>query len=490
MKKEKKRWFSKKKLWAAGNRLVVALVAVGIAAVLILWDTGVIDLPGLVRHERRTESATEEKSSSTTTRAPEPVAAGAAAFLASLYEKDAVASFSDRLSLFPFDSSTMSFVKKPLPETEGSYEYSNGLLLHTKNGVVTSLRLAATNEEIRHDKEFTATRFRDKDGNPVFRDTDGAYLEWSSAEKKLVPSDFVYNRMTALTAFGITEEYLFFDVGDTTMLEEEGLYGYTGKYKERWYTRTFTVEPQYPFAFPYSEGYAVMADKDGRITIRDNTGEPAFTQYSLILPEETGTEEDLGYYGFCGGLLRVIVGNFSEEGTLLSQKQAILSADGTLFSLPEGFRAVSYHDGIFTITDGKKFAFYTCHNAWITNPEYLSVTPFREGLSVVQNEDGLYGVIDLQGKTVIPCAFDKISPCEDGTLLVYEKAAGWHMLSKVDGIFRPGRGEILPNATEPHTKVTVTRGPNNTKNEEDPIIVTLAPITSTPSYTTHPPVDR
>jgi len=69
MKKEKKRWFSKKKLWAAGNRLIVALVAVGIAAVLILWDTGVIDLPGLVRHERRTETATEEKSSSTTTRA-------------------------------------------------------------------------------------------------------------------------------------------------------------------------------------------------------------------------------------------------------------------------------------------------------------------------------------------------------------------------------------------------------------------------------------
>ena len=53
---------------------------------------------------------------------------------------------------------------------------------------------------------------------------------------------------------------------------------------------------------------------------------------------------------------------------------------------------------------------------------------FSEGTCVVKS-DGKYGVIDMKGKEIIPCTYDRIYNCSDGMFLFYkDKETGWGQL--------------------------------------------------------------
>ena len=68
---------------------------------------------------------------------------------------------------------------------------------------------------------------------------------------------------------------------------------------------------------------------------------------------------------------------------------------------------------------------------WISTPDYKFARPFSEGLAVVCDNDGNFGMIDLNGDTVVPCVFTNLTNSSDGVILAYAQKYGYYIINKV-----------------------------------------------------------
>lgn len=265
---------------------------------------------------------------------------------------------------------------------------------------------------------------------------------------------------------------------NTQLTRENGLYGYTGTYRDsRSRKQTFTVPAQYPTAFPYAENRAVMADSQGKVTIRNEKGEVIFTNYNLILPQKEGAEA-LGFTQFENGILRVVFATYDENGALTGTREGILDQNGKEVTLPQGFWAVSYREGILVVTNGNKWGTLSAAGAWIHHPIFSHCEPFYEGIAVVTNEHGKKGLADAKGGILLPCAFDSITNFSEGAALLSSSHVGQYLLTKIPGVYPPDR-QPIPTSSSLYTKVTITRGPQNTFNHEDDVVIEFPDVSIT-----------
>ncbi|MBQ3074956.1 MAG: WG repeat-containing protein [Clostridia bacterium] len=478
-----KKIFSKKLV----SRLSVGLCAVALVGVFILWDLGLISLPFLVRRERReplTETETKEDTSSTTEKKEgeqsDPAASLAIDTIRSLYAFAGVNTLKTPVTDLPYQSDSMTLTKQVLPE--GSYTTAMGFVVKTDNG--TELLFTAPDlQEMLDSEGYHLTHYRNYDGTAVFKkDGETGYFSYDTVNRVFIPIPFdplSYPHLSITTP--LPRSYGQSDEGKE-LISENGLYGYQGTYTDGRRTKKFSVDPIYPTAFAYSEGFAVMADANGTVTIRNERGEEVFTEYNFILPD-VKEEEALGFSYFDGGILRVIVAGYDADGNLTSRRETMINTRGQEVSLPAGYSVVSLHEGILLVTDGEYYGYLSAKGAWIAPPVYTAASPFYEGFAVVTDKAGKMGLLDSEGKTVLPCAFDLITDFSDGNGLCYSKATGWYLLTKVDGIYYhdPSREEGPLN-----TKMTITRGPQNTFDYEPDIIIEFPPVLSTTPRTTHP----
>ncbi|MBE6712246.1 MAG: WG repeat-containing protein [Ruminococcaceae bacterium] len=476
-----RKFFSKKTL----SRLSVALCAVALGGILILWDTGVINLPFLTRRGRR-ESPKESQASSTTTTVKNqtenelPGASPAADTIRSLYAFAGVNLAKTPVTDLPYRSDSMTITKQILPA--GNYTTAMGFVVKNENGK-EMLFTAPDAQEILDSEGYRLTHYRTLAGDAVFtKDGTEGYFCYDGTSRTFFPIAFDPNFYAhASIGFALPRSYGQSDEGKELVFEN-GLYGYKGTYADGNRTKKFTVPAVYPTAYNYSEGFAVMADAEGRVTIRNERGEEVFTEYALILPEKKD-EEALGFTYFDGGLLRVIVASYDDTGSLTSRRETMINTLGQEVSVPAGYTVVSLHEGILLVTDGEFYGYLSSKGAWLSPPVYTAASPFFEGLAVVTNKDGKTGLIDSQGKSVLPCAFDRITSFSDGNALCYSEETGWYLLTKVAGIYYHDPAlEETPN----YTKITITRGPQNTFDYEPDEIIELLPPTSTVSRTTRP----
>lgn len=483
MKTEKKKKQNQKKKHSLPlSRIAVALVAISLCGVLILWDSGVIDLPFLVRRERR-EPITEENKTQEEQK-PEATDWDAIARIAldTHLSFDAVENSSNLITNAPYDSESMSILKQAI--SNGEYSTRFGFLIK-ENGEDSVLFSLPEFKEIEGASDYELSHWRDRNGNAVFQKKGTEeFFRYDRESGSFVPTDFIPARDSLGISVAMPSGYGASDE-NKTLLYENGLFGYEGTYLDGRRTKKFSVPVQYPTAFSYSEGFAVMADENSKITIRNEKGEAVFDHLSLILPEKKDIEA-LGFSHFENGLLRVVIAGYDAEGNLISRRESAIDTTGKELSLPEGYQIVSFTEGILLVSDGKHYGYLSAKGAWIADPVYTLASPFFEGLATVENEEGKVGMIDRNGSTVIPCAFDEITPFSDGHALLYTAKSGWYFLSKVDGIFRDA--SLLPPPTTPtvHTKVTITRGPQNTFDYEPDEIIELKPPESTPKRTTRP----
>lgn len=468
------------------SRLSVGICAVALGSTFILWDLGLIELPFLVRRDRREplkETQTQEKSTTTKKKNDSEQGFADAALaietIRSLYAFAGVNVANTPITNLPYDRDTMTLTKQILPE--GSFSTAMGFVVKTENGKEL-LFTANDMQEVLDSDGYHLTRYRTEDGEAVFT-KDGAegYFIFNDASRSFSPTDFDPARYPHSSInFALPLSYGSSD-GNAELIYENGLYGYTGTYLDGKKTKKFTVDPIYTTAFNYSEGFAVMADAEGRITIRNERGEAVFTEYSLLLPD-LKNEEALGFSYFDGGLLRVIVAGYNAEGKLTSRRETMINTLGQEVTVPDGYRVVALHEGILLVTDGEYYGYLSTNGAWISPPVYSAAAPFFEGLAVVTDKEGKAGLIDNKGKTVLPCVFESISNFSDGHALCYTKATGWYLLTKVNGVYYHD-----PSSEDPAvTKMTITRGPQNTFDYEPNEIIELLPPESTPSRTTHP----
>ncbi len=477
-----KTFFSKKIV----SRFAVGLCAVAIGGILVLWDLGIIDLPFLVRRARRepsTQTETKEDTSSTTqkneTQEKNNFDALAVDTIRSLYAFAGVNTAKTPITNLPYDANTMTLTKQILPE--GNFSTAMGYVVKTEKGKEL-LFTASDMQEMLDSDQYHLTHYRAADGSALFtKDGENGYYVYNLQSRSFSPMAFdpvLYPHK--FIEFAMPFSYGQSDEGKE-LIYENGLWGYKGTYLDGKRTKKFTVDPIYTTAYNYSEGFAVMADADGKVTIRNQRGEAVFTDYNLIL-SDSKNEDALGFHYFDGGILRVIVASYDAEGKLTSRRETMINTRGQEVSIPTGYRVVALHEEILLVTDGEFFGYLSANGAWISPPVYSTASPFYEGLAVVTDKDGKVGMIDSRGKTVLPCAFDLITNFSDGHALCYSKATGWYLLTKVNGIYYHD-----PSLEDPtFTKSSITRGPQNTFDYEPDEIIELLPPENPPKRTTRP----
>ena len=164
---ELKTLFSKINIRFWIGRIGLALVAFSLVVVLILWDSGKIDLPFLERKDRR-EPITETKEEETETIVLDEIDYDAFAekLLSSLYRASALENFSSLYTTEAFDGDTMSLVKTAL--VGKNYQLAYGYLIKDEIGAEALFTLP-TLETVPDAKDYTFTGLLDRNGEAVFQ---------------------------------------------------------------------------------------------------------------------------------------------------------------------------------------------------------------------------------------------------------------------------------------------------------------------------------
>ncbi len=470
------------------GRAAAAVILLAMGFVLVFWNQGKISLPFLQRRDfskKEAPQTTEEQVLLF------DYPAYRTDILKSLYSFRDVENGAGLITGTRFEWETQSLVLDSLSGKNGSYlPFAGFLEKREENG--SAYFLLPDNEKFADSASFSPLYDRDADGNPVFRGQDGSYYIFNQADKQMTAAIFDAN-LDSKKIDAYCPPYWFSETDRMQLILENGLYGYKGSYEDKnGRTQEVLIEPQYPIAFPYNEGFAVMIDAEDNLIIRNAEGEIAFAGKRFVKPEAEGIDA-LGFSYFQNGLLRVILAETNDEGQEIL-REAVITTSGTEFSIPQGYAAVSYSDGVFLLTDGAKFGYYDAHGAWVASPVYANGSPFYEGLAVVQNEEGLYGIVDLRGVEVIPCAFPFISDMSGGVMTLYSPEAGWQLIYKVQGVFGDRESAVPPSSSDYIVKVPVTRHDGSETKEEDDLFVfpdvTPPKRTTVPEITVKPPSTR
>lgn len=488
------------------TQLSLGIAVVCLAVLLILWDAGILIIPGLTPPARRRLKPEGEQAQTR----EEPVLVDWAAWaedqINALYDVSQLENPLSLLTAAPYSCGQTSLVRLFCAET-GSLSVYGGLILAEEDGVIRYYLPETADQGVNtqapeggfpvlqtkamsavgSSENYRLTRRLTPAGDVIFENTDGSGYT-------------VFDRVTAIfrpytppLAWELTDwETVPDDSGDgsgLTLICENGLYGYTGSYSDGKREVPVSVPCVYPVAFPYAEGMAVMADGNGRITVRNARGEEVLTDRSLLLMDNWREEETLG--AFSNGLLRAVSAVYKEDGSLLSRNDEIVTATGKSFALPVGYRAVAYREGIFTVTNGESYGYYSAAGAWVGTPSYSYCAPFREGIATVTGEKGKEGLLSREGAILLAPAFTEIGAFSGGIAVLRDDAVGLGqvLLWKVKGQYPPP-GEESPDLTDRsyYERVPLSRGPKNTFDDGDDIIIVLPELDLPPWVTTKPPV--
>ncbi len=242
---------------------------------------------------------------------------------------------------------------------------------------------------------------------------------------------------------------LYFDYPADWGLSDNGLTPVYDKESRTYSYHTYygpISEETYTNAFAFSEGLACVTTNENRggvyfINQYGNRVQQTFVTYlsalnrysiwDYVMPASRGLES-IGFFYFDHGMTRVryqIIDNYhwtvNESARVVSDEDKLLRTDGTFFDIPVGYTIKGYSDGMILLEKDGRFGFMDYTGDWITEPVYVSATPFLSGLAVLETEDGRFGMIDTQGNIVLPFAYDSISSPSDGLITVYTEESGW-----------------------------------------------------------------
>ena len=148
--------------------------------------------------------------------------------------------------------------------------------------------------------------------------------------------------------------------------------------------------------------------------------------------------ESLGSFYFDHGYMRMRIQSydcyhFAEFGLkkVVTDEDVLVSPTGKRFDIPSGYTLVSYSDGILLLEKDGEYGYLNTFGNWIRDPELLDAKPFLEGVAVCKNMEGNYGVIDTEGKAIIPFNYDYISNISSGTIAAFSKTTGWTVFQKM-----------------------------------------------------------
>ena len=230
----------------------------------------------------------------------------------------------------------------------------------------------------------------------------------------------------------------------------------------------------YTMAYNYSERYAsVFADIDwsyeheienedktkekktfdvttNELRVIDENGEFMFESRKNYFSELNWTAHEvyskpllsgvdsLGSYYFDHGLMRMRIKSFDcyyfaefDTVKIVTDDDVLVKPNGEIFSIPTGYTLKAYSNGVLLLEKDGKYGYLNYLGNWIKNPNMSDAKPFFEGVAACTNDEGKYGVIDTNGKTVIPFEYEYISSISSGTLVAYSESTGWTIFQKL-----------------------------------------------------------
>ncbi len=355
----------------------------------------------------------------------------------------------------------------------------NGYIIRDVNGKLSLLNpngttvLSDYNED-----EFVLTELRDKNGKPLFAVIDRVIREVEipimqkneftgrleesgeflpdkekreflvytyytlSEDGKWVLSDYTDERPHALSDVGLSfDAPLDYGESDCDIVRyyEYGSWGYKNAKTGR-----VLIYPRYVAAYNFHDGYAVAFDwykmyfinEQGEVVYSVNYQKPeVFATYDEVTLPDTNGIEAIGTYYFSHGLTRI---RFRENLETYQTWYYIKSDDrsvlydirGNEYPLPFGYTLEGYSDGVMLLRNRETglYGYMNYKNEWILQPEYSYATPFISGLAAVGDANGYKGMIDTEGRWVLPQVFTHVSAPSCGMVALYEKSVGWQVL--------------------------------------------------------------
>lgn len=179
-------------------------------------------------------------------------------------------------------------------------------------------------------------------------------------------------------------------------------------------------------AYNFSDGYGIV-HKNGELFCYNENGKQMFSALPVGNTDIYGTGSlyfDSGYV-----MVRVIA---YRKNVLTEDYDVLVNYKGKELAPPFGTKLISYSNQRMLLEKDGKYGFYALKNDWTAEIKYTYATPFCEGLAVVGDKDGKKGVIDLEGRVVVPFEYDRITECSDGVFLAYTVNDGWCAFAKLD----------------------------------------------------------
>ncbi|MFT6148386.1 MAG: hypothetical protein ACJAUH_001067 [Saprospiraceae bacterium] len=169
---------------------------------------------------------------------------------------------------------------------------------------------------------------------------------------------------------------------------------------------TYVIEAKFDVAFPFIEGYAVVAmnQKYGYINLQG---------VFLIQPKFYRANY------FQNGLAKVII----QDEKSGDKREGFINKKGK-YIVPPSFCvgcAKDFSEGLAAVTsDGKKWGFINTNGKIVIAAQFEKATIFKEGLAKVKF-NGKYGFIDKSGNWIIKPKYDNVSNFNNGIASIYQK---------------------------------------------------------------------
>jgi len=196
------------------------------------------------------------------------------------------------------------------------------------------------------------------------------------------------------------------------------------------------VKPVYLFIAPFSEGRAVVSDDKGYFLI-DEAGKALTSKrydYLNSLQEGralyyTGSDDGKAQYGYLDRQGQEVIPAAYEDAGDFMDGTALVKVAASEFALidPEGRVQHAYPypyvgsrgDGMlaYQAAENGKYGYLRMDGTVAIQPQFTSALPFIEGRAVInmaENYNNAYGLIDKQGRVVIPAQYYDVQQLGEG----------------------------------------------------------------------------
>ena len=217
------------------------------------------------------------------------------------------------------------------------------------------------------------------------------------------------------------------DFGDNG-LAVVGLINKSGIIDEKGY---FIVKPKYDTIEPFSEGRAVVNDREGCKIIDESGKEITEKAYSFISPEykegriETAETDVHGnyLYGYLNKRGKVVISTIYESTSEFTEGRAVIKTKGGPYQLIDLTGKVlqtypyawvgNYGQGLlsFKKSNDGPFGYIDVQGNIVIDPKFTTAERFMDGRAIVSLEvkkQGLYGLIDQNGNFIMKPHYNQI----------------------------------------------------------------------------------